>query len=88
MKNLINLENKTILVTGASSGIGRATAILLSQLGAKLFLTGRDITKLELTRNQLTNNHHIVVPFDFSDCSKLNEWVENFHNKTYPAANL
>jgi NAD(P)-dependent dehydrogenase (short-subunit alcohol dehydrogenase family) len=39
--NMIDLNNKTILITGASSGIGKATALLCDRLGASLVLTGR-----------------------------------------------
>jgi len=42
----MNLNNKVAIITGASSGIGRASAILFSTLGAKLVLTGRDDTAL------------------------------------------
>ena len=42
MYNPFSLRGKTILVTGASSGIGRATAIECSRLGAALVLTGRN----------------------------------------------
>ena len=41
MFNPMNLTDRKILVTGASSGIGRETSILLSKLGAQLVLTGR-----------------------------------------------
>ena len=40
--NPYSLEGKTILVTGASSGIGRSTAIECSRLGAKLVITARN----------------------------------------------
>ena len=42
--NPYSLEGKTILVTGASSGIGKATAIECSKLGARVVITGRDET--------------------------------------------
>jgi NAD(P)-dependent dehydrogenase (short-subunit alcohol dehydrogenase family) len=51
--NDLKLPGKTILVTGASSGIGRETAILLSRAGASLFITGRDHVRLEATMDQL-----------------------------------
>lgn len=44
--NVINLAGKVALVTGASSGIGKATAILFSQLGAQLSITGRNLENL------------------------------------------
>ena len=42
MYNPFSLEGKTILVTGASSGIGRATAIECSRMGAKVIITARN----------------------------------------------
>ncbi|MFN6037189.1 MAG: SDR family NAD(P)-dependent oxidoreductase [Bacteroidota bacterium] len=48
---MIDLKNKKILITGASSGIGRSTAILFSSLGAELFITGRNQSELLLTKN-------------------------------------
>ena len=47
MYNPFTLEGKTILVTGASSGIGRTTAIECSKLGATLVLTGRNEERLQ-----------------------------------------
>ncbi len=47
--NPYSLEGKTILVTGASSGIGKATAIECSRLGARVVITGRDMSRLEET---------------------------------------
>jgi NAD(P)-dependent dehydrogenase (short-subunit alcohol dehydrogenase family) len=49
-----SLTGKTILITGASSGIGRQTAILASRHGASLILTGRDETRLIETLRQIT----------------------------------
>ena len=50
MYNPFSLEGKTVLVTGASSGIGRATAIECSKLGATLVLTGRNENALQETK--------------------------------------
>ena len=47
--NPFSLENKTIFVTGASSGIGRAIAIGCSKMGATLIITGRNIERLNET---------------------------------------
>ena len=49
MNNLIDLTNKHILVVGASSGIGKQTAIILSSVGAKLSLVARNEEKLKET---------------------------------------
>lgn len=65
MYNPYQLTNKTILVTGASSGIGRTTAIECSKLGANLMVTGRDTARLQETMNQLDvslgQKHQIIV---------------------------
>ena len=51
--NPFSLEGKTILVTGASSGIGQATAIACAQMGAQLVITGRNPERLQQTCDQL-----------------------------------
>ena len=53
MYNPFSLIGKTILVTGASSGIGQATAIECSKLGASVVVTGRNKERLEQTFNDL-----------------------------------
>ena len=57
--DFLDLKNKTILVTGASSGIGREVAILLDSLGADLLLTGRNLEKLKETKAQLKSEQNI-----------------------------
>ncbi|MCF8329270.1 MAG: SDR family oxidoreductase [Crocinitomicaceae bacterium] len=51
---MINLKGKTILVTGASAGIGSAVAKLCSDLGAKVCITGRNIDRLIEVSKQLS----------------------------------
>lgn len=53
MYNPFSLESKTILVTGASSGIGKATAIECSKLGASVVILGRNRERLQNTFDQL-----------------------------------
>lgn len=53
MYNPFSLEGKTILVTGASSGIGKATAIACSKLGATVIATGRNYERLQQTIEML-----------------------------------
>ena len=50
-KNPFSLQGKTILVTGASSGIGQATAVACAQMGADVVITGRDAGRLQETSN-------------------------------------
>ena len=47
--NPFSLQGKTILVTGASSGIGQATAVVCAQMGAEVVITGRDAGRLQTT---------------------------------------
>ncbi len=64
---MIELTGKVILVTGASSGIGRATAVLLSELGAEVLLSGRSENELEKTRSLMkAAKKHQVFPADLS----------------------
>tara|TARA_Y100000590_G_scaffold353036_1_gene405810 strand:- start:354 stop:1142 length:789 start_codon:yes stop_codon:yes gene_type:complete len=60
-----NYKNKTILVTGASSGIGKCFAQTLDKLGAHLILTARSEDKLKEIASKM--NHAIVIPGDLSD---------------------
>lgn len=59
-----SLEGKTLLVTGASSGIGRSVAIEASNLGARLFLTGRNQERLGETFAALAGDGHASFPAD------------------------
>jgi len=64
--NPYSLERKTILVTGASSGIGRATAIACSKMGAKMFITGRNEARLNETYMLLEGTEHKSLIADLS----------------------
>ena len=59
--NPYSLEGKTILVTGASSGIGKATAIECSKLGARVIITGSDEARLQQTLSSLEGEGHVVI---------------------------
>ena len=58
MYNPFSLEGKTILVTGASSGIGRATAIECSKMGASVIITARNQERLKQTIDMLEGSGH------------------------------
>ena len=59
--NPYSLEGKTILVTGASSGIGKATAIECSKLGDRVIIPGRDEARLQQTLSSLEGEGHVVI---------------------------
>ena len=77
MNSSFSLEGKTILVTGASSGIGRVVAISLSRNGARVVITGRNKGRLNETYGHLSKNesHSIVIAdlISLGDVDKLSE---------------
>lgn len=70
-----SFEGKTILVTGASSGIGRATARLLVAQGAKVLLGGRDLGRLSGEVNALATDRALAVPRELFDLDDACAWV-------------
>lgn len=66
MYNPFSLEGKTILITGASSGIGRGTAIECSKMGARVVLNGRNEERLQETLTQLHGDGHIALVGDLT----------------------
>lgn len=75
MYNPFSLEGKTILVTGASSGIGRTTAIECSKLGAHVVITGRNAERLQETFNLLEGSGHMQILADLTDTESLEHLV-------------
>jgi len=73
-KSFCNISRKKIIVTGASSGLGRSTAIKLSKLGAEVCLIGRDNSRLEETLSLMKGDNHLVVS---TDLCNFNEY-DNF----------
>lgn len=64
--NPFTLEGRTILITGASSGIGRTTAIECSRMGARLIITGRDVVRLDEVSQELVGNGHQSIIADLT----------------------
>ena len=71
-------QNKVVVVTGASSGIGRATAIEFARGGAKIVLVSRSADKLERVADEIRsfNPNTFVVPADVSDARQVRQMVE------------
>ena len=66
------LVGKKILVTGASSGIGRASSIMLAECGAQLVLCGRNIDRLNDAKSKLNNqNIHSIENLDFTSLDQI-----------------
>lgn len=61
------LQGQYVWIIGASSGIGAALAVALSQQGANVILSARRKSQLEQVRAQLTGANHQVLAFDISD---------------------
>lgn len=77
MYNPFTLGGKTILVTGASSGIGKAIAIESSKMGANVIITGRNEERLKKTYYLLKGNGHGLIVADLS----VKEDIERLHKE-------
>lgn len=74
---MIELHNQKILVMGASGFIGTQTAIKLSQLGAKVIISGRDEEKLKKVFHLLKGNNHHLIPFDITNLDNISEFIKS-----------
>jgi len=77
MNNPFSLKGKTILVTGAASGIGKATAQLCASSGASLILVDVNEKGLEEVAGFLGQNHLASFPVDLTDSAKIEGMVDN-----------
>lgn len=73
---MFSLKGKKILVTGASSGIGRATAIECSKAGATVYLTARNAERLEQTLAEMKGDGHRIVPADLTSIEDIQHLVD------------
>lgn len=78
--NPFALVDRTILVTGASSGIGRATAVVCSRMGARVILSGRNEDALAETLAQMEDSvsdaGHVICPVDLTEDESIENLVE------------
>jgi len=82
--NPLDLSGKTVLVTGATGGIGRGTAVLLSSLGARLIVSGRKLDVLESTGGKLCGVGHRVSTFDLARLEAIPEWLSGLIQEIGP----
>ena len=64
--NAFDLKGKTVLVTGASSGLGKQTAITASEYGARVVITGRNEARLQQTFQLLHGEGHLQILADLT----------------------
>jgi NAD(P)-dependent dehydrogenase (short-subunit alcohol dehydrogenase family) len=88
MMNPMDLRDQTILVTGASSGIGCETARLISQLGARVVLVGRNEERLAETLRSLDGDGHRAELFDLSSADEIPRWLKNISTLSGPLHGL
>lgn len=80
MYNPFSLENKTILVTGASSGIGRAIAVECSKMGATVIISARDEQRLNETMSQMQGIGHSIIVADLNNENDRKNLIEQSPN--------
>ena len=69
--NPFSLEGKTILVTGASSGIGRGVAVTCSRMGATVVINGRNEQRLHETLSVMVGSSHVMAAGDLTDAKAI-----------------
>ena len=74
------LDGKTILVTGASSGIGRAVAMYFSAQGAKVVITGRNNERLNETLEALTGDGNVAISCDLIGIENLKKLMDDIYS--------
>ena len=72
---MINLNGKTVLITGASRGIGEAAAQTFIEAGANVMLTARNLSKLETRKKDLGDRAEVFAG-DISEPNFVNELVD------------
>ena len=72
---MMNLENKKIIITGATGGIGNSIVKRLSDAGAKILATGTRLEKLEELKSKFKNTD--ILKFDISKGEEIEEFIEN-----------
>ena len=78
--NHFSLQNKTILVTGASSGIGAKTAEVVANQGASVILTARNKERLEEVLKKLPKGNHKIILADLTDEAEIQKLISETPN--------
>lgn len=75
MYNPFSLEDKTIFVTGASSGIGKSAAIECSKMGANVIITARNRERLEATFAEMEGKNNKMIICDLNDLDSITQMI-------------
>mgnify|MGYP001347239932 CR=1 FL=1 len=81
-------ENRWIVVTGASSGIGRCTARTIIERSSKVVLTSRTAVKLEETVKGFSEENYAIIPWDLSDLDSLQDYAKKVKETVGPISGL
>lgn len=73
--NPFSLEGKTILVTGASSGIGLSIAVTISKMGGNVIISGRNEAKLQNTLSLMVGNQNQIITADLTQKESIDSLV-------------
>ena len=84
----LDLAGKRILVTGASSGIGRECAVLFAELHASVVLLGRDAARLEATLSRLQGSGHVIEACDLAQVETIPARLKDVAQRSGPLAGL
>lgn len=84
MFNPFSLGGKSILVTGASSGIGRQCAIDCARMGARVILIGRNEERLKESLGQMTGEGHLLLSADLAELESIKLLVQQIVSETGP----
>ncbi|HVD98339.1 MAG TPA: SDR family oxidoreductase [Cytophagaceae bacterium] len=80
MMGAFSLKGKNILITGASSGIGRQCAITCSEMGANVILIARDVQRLNETMARLSTGNHSIYNLDITEYGKIEPLIVSIAN--------
>lgn len=83
MWNPMNLAGKVVIVTGASSGIGREVALTIGRLGAKVALVARNVDRLRDALSSMEGESHAIFSCDLGDLSSrgITDLVKDIRSK-------
>jgi len=86
MASLSDFKDKTAIITGASAGIGRATALLLASMGAKVGAIARDKEGLASLKQEIEDLGSLIAtaPADVSDFAELSQAVDKIQKEIGP----